>query len=181
MSLKPAQPLIAQAAYLKLAGGRASSTGRLRVQGSKLRYDGGFEVKDLLLNEADTDDRFVAWKSLGTNRLSVTTERAEIDELRIVGLGAKLLIAKDRSVNVAKIAKPKAQAEAPAAKPEVASRSAASAPRYGVKIARVRVSEGDVDFADLSLALPFGARIHKLQGQMVGLSNEPGISSQGQR
>jgi len=175
LALQPAQPFVAQAAHLKLAGGRLSSAGRVRVQGSKVRYDGAFEVKDLLLNESDTDERFMAWKSLGTNRLTVTTERAEIDELRIVGLGAKVLIAKDRSTNVAKVAKARAPGDAQATKADATvSRSATAAPRYGVKIARVRVSEGDVDFADLSLALPFGARIHGLQGQVVGLSNEPG-------
>ena len=175
LALLPAQPFVAQAAHLKLAGGRVSSAGRVRVQGSKVRYDGAFEVKDLLLNESDTDERFMAWKSLGTNRLTVTTERAEIDELRIVGLGAKVLIAKDRSTNVAKVAKARAPGDAQATKADATvSRSATAAPRYGVKVARVRVSEGDVDFADLSLALPFGARIHGLQGQVVGLSNEPG-------
>jgi hypothetical protein len=175
LALLPAQPFVAQAAHLKLAGGRVSSAGRVRVQGGKVRYDGAFQVKDLLLNEADTDERFIAWKSLGTNRLTVTTERAEIDELRIVGLGAKLLIAKDRSTNVARVSKARAPGDAAAPKADAPkTRPTAAAPRYGLKIARVRVSEGDVDFADLSLALPFGARIHGLQGQVVGLSNEPG-------
>jgi outer membrane protein OmpA-like peptidoglycan-associated protein len=179
LALQPAQPLVAQAAHLKLAGGRVSSAGRVRLQGSKVRYDGAFEIKDLLLNESDTDERFLAWKSLGTKRLAVTTERAEIDELHIVGLGAKVLIDKDRTTNVAKIAKARPQGEAQAPKTDGAvSRPAATAPGFGVKIARLRVSEGDVDFADLSLALPFGARIHGLQGQMVGLSNEPGRLAQ---
>jgi len=42
----------------------------------------------------------------------------------------------------------------------------------------VRVTDSDVDFADLSLALPFAARIHGLQGQLVGLSNKPGGAAQ---
>src|SRR6185503_10873858 len=107
LALQPAQPLLAQVAHLKLAGGRVSSAGRVRVQGGKVRYDGGFDVKDLLLNESATGERFIAWKSLGTNRLSASTERLDIDELRVVGLGAKLLIAQDRTINVAKIVKAK--------------------------------------------------------------------------
>ncbi len=179
LSLKPAQPLIAQAARLARAGGRVSSAGRVRLQGSKVRYDGAFAVKDLLLNEADTDERFLAWKSLGSNRLSVTTEALAIDELRVVGLGAKLLIAQDRSINVGRIIKKRADDDAapPAAAEKVAARPKA-APPYGIKIGRVRVSEGDVDFADLSLALPFGARIHDLKGELVGLSNQPGGAAQ---
>ncbi len=179
LSLKPAQPLVAQAAHLTLAGGRVSSAGRVRLQGSKVRYDGGFAVEGLLLNEAGNNERFLAWKSLGTNRLAVTNDAMAMDELRVVGLGAKLLIAQDRSINVGRIIKKRAAAgdAAPAKTEKVAARPAASPP-YGIKIARVRVSEGDVDFADLSLALPFGARIHDLKGEVVGLSNQPGGTAQ---
>jgi hypothetical protein len=180
LALQPAQPFVSQAAHLALAGGRASSAGRLRVQGGKLRYEGGFDVKDLLLNESATGERFVAWKSLGTSRFTATPTRVDIDELRVVGLGTKLIIAQDRTINVAKIVKAKETGAAAAARPDAApgARSKAAAPPYAVKIARVRVTEGDVDFADLSLALPFGARIHALQGQLVGLSNEPGGAAQ---
>ncbi|MCW5657585.1 MAG: DUF748 domain-containing protein [Burkholderiaceae bacterium] len=169
LALKPAQPFVSQAAHLVLAGGHASSAGRLRVHDGKLRYDGGFEVKDLLLNESTSGERFIAWKSLGTQRLAATTERLDIDELRVNGLATKLMIAQDRTVNVARIVK--ARDAAPVA-------PAKAAPPYAVKIARVRVSQGDVDFADLSLALPFGARIHGLQGQIVGLSNARGGAAQ---
>ena len=175
--LQPAQPLLAQATYLTLASGRASSAGRLRVQGGKLRYDGGFDVKDLLLNESATGERFIAWKSFGTDRLAATTERLDINELRVTGLGTKLLIAKDRTINVAKILKSK-PGDAPAQAGSAPKAAANAAPAYRVKVARVRISDGDVDFADLSLALPFGARIQRLQGQLVGLSNEPGGAAQ---
>src|SRR4029078_4360535 len=47
LALRPLQPLLAQAATLTLAGGRASTAGRVRVQDGKLRYDGAFDVKDL--------------------------------------------------------------------------------------------------------------------------------------
>jgi uncharacterized protein involved in outer membrane biogenesis len=180
LALRPAQPFVSQAAHLTLAGGRASSAGRLRVQGDKLRYDGGFDVKDLLLNESATGERFVAWKSLGTSRFTATPSRLDIDELRVVGLGTKLIIAQDRTINVAKIVKAKDAGDAAPAQADTtpSARSKAAAPPYAVKVARVRVTEGDVDFADLSLALPFGARIHALQGQLVGLSNAPGAAAQ---
>jgi hypothetical protein len=178
LALAPAQPFIAQAAHLALAGGRASSSGRVRVQGGKPRFDGGFDVTDLLLNESASGERFVAWKSLGTRRLTATSERVEIDELRVAGLGAKLLIDRDRTINVAKIVKPRAAGDAAPAQAAPASARAGAAPPYAVKIARMRFSEGDVDFADLSLALPFGARIHGLQGQIAGLSNAPGSAAQ---
>ena len=184
LALQPAQPLLAQATTLTLAGGRASTAGRVRVQGGTLRYDGAFDIKDLLLNETANGERFLAWKSLGTQRLVATTERLDIDELRVAGLDAKLLIAKDRTINVAKILKPRPgeakksdSAKTRASKSDAAPR-ASKPPAYGVKVARVRVNQSDIDFADLSLALPFAARIHGLQGQLVGLSNAPGGAAQ---
>jgi uncharacterized protein involved in outer membrane biogenesis len=180
LALKPVQPYVAHATNLALVGGQAATSGRVRYEGGKVRYDGEFVVRDLLLNEAGTDQRFLAWKSLGSSRLVVTQERLDIDELRVDGLGAKLLISKDRTINVAKVLKANEPAAATAPKPAAA---AASAPAGGardfqVKVARVRVTDGDVDFADLSLALPFAARIHGLQGQLVGLSNQPGSAAQ---
>ena len=40
-------------------------------------------------------------------------------------------------------------------------------------VERVRIERADVDFADLSLVLPFAARIHELSGAVTGISSAP--------
>ncbi|MGY4828998.1 DUF748 domain-containing protein [Sphaerotilaceae bacterium SBD11-9] len=177
LSFTPAQPYVAQSTNVVLAGGQASTQGRLRYQQGQLRYDGGFSLRNLLLNEESSRERFLAWKSLSTNKLTVTPERLQIGELLLDGVDAKVVVFRDRSINVAKLLKPSSPLAGPAA--------AASAPpprkeppNYQVDIESLRVSDGKMDFADQSLALPFGALIHKLNGQMTGLSSRPGGAAQ---
>jgi len=184
LALAIAQPYIAQSTTLTLAGGHASTQGRLRWVQGEPRYEGGFALRDLRLNEQSSRDRLLAWKSLGSTRLAVTPQRLQVGELVVDGLGAKLVVSPERKVNVAQLMKPGAAASAPAAAPAPPAATAAKAPAtkpapaYRVDVERVRFVNGDVDFADLSLALPFGARINELKGQMVGLSSAPGAATQ---
>ena len=174
LSLAPAQTYVASFTNAVLASGQANAQGRVVYQQGKFRYEGGFAVKNLLLKEDDTRDRFLSWKSLGSNKLLVTPEQMKVGELLVDGLDAKLVIFKDRTVNLSRLLKPQpkpTKAAAPA-------KPAGNEKPFQVDVARVKVIKGKMDFADLSLALPFGARIHELKGQMVGLSSRPGRPAQ---
>ncbi len=189
LSLTPAQPYIGQAANLTLVSGQASSQGRLRYD-QDVRYEGAFQVADLLINEAGSDNRFLAWKSLATEDLKVGNRGLEIDELKLDSPGAKLIIYEDKSVNLKRILKttsvqdassvsPGQEAAAvqpaPAQTPEARAEASAT---YPISIARVSVERGDLDFADLSLALPFAARIHEFKGGINGIASAPGTPAQ---
>ncbi|MEO7244344.1 MAG: DUF748 domain-containing protein, partial [Rubrivivax sp.] len=171
LSLAPAQAFVSQATTLTLTGGRAFTQGRFRFQPDRWRYDGGLDVRGLQLNEVDTKDRFLSWDRLSAPALTVTERGVRVPELRIDGLGAKLVIYKDRTVNVATILKPKPPGQA--ARPAPAAR-----PPFQIDVDRVQIAAGNVDFADLSLALPFGTRIHDLKGQLVGLSSHTAAPAQ---
>ena len=171
LSLKPAQPYIAQAANLELASGRASLQGRLKVAGD-LDFNGGFSVDDLLVNESGAGgERFLAWKRLSSDSVSVTPKALAIEELRLDSLGAKLVIYPDKTVNLKRILK---DAPAPAAPVPAVSATRAPATPVRMTIDRIRVENGELDFADLSLALPFGTRIHGFKGALNGISTQPG-------
>lgn len=180
LSFKPAQPYVSQSTNVVLAGGQASTQGRLRYQSGKLRYDGGFAVTDLLLNEASSGERFLGWKSLTAPKLSLTPEQLSVADLALDGVDAKFVIFQDRSINVARLLKP----GSPLAGPAAAASAAAALPErkapsaFQVEVQQVRITNGKTDFSDLSLALPFGARIHALNGQINGLSSQPGAAAQ---
>jgi len=53
-----------------------------------------------------------------------------------------------------------------------AASAAGSAPAFPVTIAEVRIRDGSADFADLSLVLPFAARIEDLKGKITGISSD---------
>lgn len=182
LALAPAQPYLAQFADLQLTRGQFDTDGRLRIgSDGQPRYEGGFALRDLFVRAPGSEDPFLAWKQLGTRRLVATPQKLEIGELELAQLDTKLVIFKDRTINVMQAFHPKAAASAPASAatpPPAAAASVPAASPYAVDIARVRVVDSKLDFADLSLALPFGARIAKLQGQLVGLSTTPGRSAQ---
>lgn len=171
LALKPAQPYIAQAAALKLDNGRVSSSGRLRV-GKKLSYAGNISVNDLLLSESATGERFLSWKTLGTDDLNVTPDSVEIGTLNLDGLGAKVIINADKSTNLQKILHKSdmpANGEAKPVTPPPAKPSSDQDFKFAIN--SVKVNDGEMDFADFSLQLPFGTRIHQLKGYLNGIAN----------
>lgn len=207
LDLKPAQPFVGQVANLALVSGRVSASGRLQFDGRPV-FAGGFQVDDLLLNESESGERFLAWKRLASDSLSYRPEALNIEELRLDDLGAKLIIYKDKSINLQKILKSAASETADAeavqdgraagsaaakdAPPAIAQAAeagndtqttAASAPTraepaMAINIDRIRLENGELDFADLSLALPFGTRIHHFKGAFNGISSQPGSAAQ---
>ncbi len=179
LSLTPAQPYLSTAARLKLVRGRLSTEGRVTYDAKGAGYHGSFALRDLLLNEADTGNLFLSWKSLGSREFEVTPAKLDIGELTISGLDTKLIIYKDKSVSIKNILRQPAADAAPVAPaPPVPPKEVEPTPPFLVNIDRLRVNGSEMDFADFSLALPFGTRIHDLHGIITGLSSRPGAPGQ---
>ena len=185
LALRPAQPYVARHARVDLVDGQVDTDGRLALADGGLRYTGALDVRGLRVNEAEGGERLLAWRSLSTPRLELTPQGLKIGELRADGLGAKLVIFEDRRVNFARALvqgdargdAPPAPSASPSASPArapVSGRERAASPPFRVDVERVALTGGEVDFADLSLALPFGTRVHGVAGSVVGVSNVPG-------
>jgi len=171
LSLKPAEAYIASKANVQFASGRLSTTGQLLMDKQGPTYRGDFSVRDLRINEAGTTNVLLAWKNLSTSSFTATPQKLDIGELRLNALDTKLIIDKDKVVNFKKVLK---ETETSAA----AEASTAAAPEkeegFLVNIDRLRFFNGEMWFADESLMLPFGTRIHGLRGSMSHLSSRPG-------
>ena len=167
LALQAAQPLLDARTTLTLAAGRLSLEGRVthNEKGPDLR--GAFAVRDLRLMEPGGERPLLAWKSLVSRDLRLTTRALDLGELRLDGLDTRVLIDRDKNLNFKRVIKPSAAAAA-----------VAPAPTFGVNIDRLRFAGGGLDFADRSLILPFGTRIHELRGSIAGLSNRPGAVGQ---
>lgn len=171
LSLKPAQPYLSAVAKLKLAEGRLSAAGRASYNAKGAGYRGSFALRDLRLNEAATNNLFMSWKSLGASAFEVTPSTLNIGELGVDGLDTQLIIDKDKTVSIKRILRQTDAAPTPVGQPPP---TAEPARPFLVNIERLRVSRGEMDFADYSLALPFATRIHRLQGVVTGISSRPG-------
>lgn len=193
LALAITQPLLARFVKLRLASGEAAADGRL-VLGAKdarVRYTGSAGLANLALVEAD-GKTFAALGAASAEGVALTLgpDALEIADLRLDAPKAQLLIAADRSLNAARLlvdAQPAGAAAGPGAArvaspgptpmaAPVAAPVAASA-GFPVTVRRLRIARAELDFEDLSLKPPFGAKIHELAGVVTGLSTSPATRS----
>jgi outer membrane protein OmpA-like peptidoglycan-associated protein len=182
VNLKPLHPALAKFTWLALESGNLTVSGRMKYQsgrsGPQLRASGSISLDSLRINQTDTGERFLEWKAMSANGLKfgLSPHGLQIQEVRLLEPGAKIVIFKDRSVNLAKMIKsPEVvdveetshPTQAPAVAPVV------NRTLFPVSIDRVHVEKGVVDFADLSLLLPFAAQITDLNGGVTGISSDP--------
>lgn len=172
LALKPAQPYLASKTTLVITDGKLSSEGRVTYDAKGPAYRGDFSVRDLRLTQAGANDSFLAWKNLASHELTLTPQQLDLGELRLNGLDTQLIIHADKSTNLTKVIR---RADAAATPPAA---TAAQAAPFQVNIDRLRFYKGELDFADHSLVLPFGTRIHGLRGSIGNLSTRPGAPGQ---
>jgi outer membrane protein OmpA-like peptidoglycan-associated protein len=178
LGLTAFQPYINPAAAIDLKSGTFSTQGRLlhgvKAAGAQTAYQGGFKLDNLRVTETGGKETLVGWKAVQTDQLTVQLEpnRFEIGDLRVTQPNGKFVIEKDRSLNVAKVIK----SEPAPKKPDQAA--APGEDRFPYRVRRVLVSDGKVDFADLSLITPFGTKIHELKGVVAGVASTRGARAQ---
>ena len=169
---EPLRPVLARYTVLDLKSGKVSAAARLDYRNGgkpELRVEGNAAILNLLLNEANTSERFLSWKALNAESIALTLSpnRLTVKEIRVQEPGAKILIAKDRSVNITQVLKRRSDA------PESAQPGETRSERFPVRVARIGLQQGTLDFADNSLVLPFATSVKSLNGAIVGLSSSP--------
>jgi len=172
LALQPAQPFLKQFVKLDLAGGAIYTKGKATYNAQQQGYVGSLTVAGLRLNETGTRNSFLEFKKLFTPSLSANAKGLNIQRLTLEGLDTALLIAKDKSTNISRILVNKEEPKkttTPSEKP-----ATNTTPAFAVNIDRFNIANSELDFADESLFIPFGTRIHNLEGVVNGLSNKPG-------
>ncbi len=176
VNLTPLKPLVAQVAALTLESAAVSANMRVDYSQAKtglsLKAAGAFSLDELLLKLSKSGEPFLSWKALSADGFdfSLGPDKISIKEVRLVEPGTNIVIFKDQTVNLA-AAFQRAPSSRPPAKTERPKSDRANP--IPVTVERVRIERADVDFADLSLALPFAARIHELSGAVTGISSAP--------
>ena len=178
-----AQPYIAAAARLALTSGTLSGAGKLRIgnpTGPKITYAGSASLDNVAVDETAPRQPFVSWKTISASdmRLALSPNRLDIGQLNIAGPVAKLIIAEDQTVNLSRVLKkpPAAGARTAPAAGAPANAGGNSDP-FPVAIARIRVDDGVLTFADFSQQPQFSTRMHDFDGVLTGLSSAPGSSA----
>lgn len=185
LGLKLANPFMADFVKLELVHGTASTQGKLTFNPSQTQYQGSFALANLRLNEKGSSKPFLIWKNLNAPQLTASPDGVRIARLDLRGLDTQLLIAKDKSTNISRLlvnADKKDTQNVKDSKDTAQSKSTPSKPTeskggFSFAIDRFNINSSEMDFADESLILPFGTRIHTLNGVVTGISNKPGSRS----
>lgn len=175
LALKPVQPFIAAQTTLTLTDGKLSTQGHALYNEKGPNVKGEFSLRDLRLMEPGSKKPLLAWRTFGSRAFTLTQKALNLGELRLDGLETRLLIDKDRNLNFKKVMRSSGEQKSAPGEKEAA---VPPAPTFSVNIDRLRFVNGALDFADESLILPFGTRIHELKGSIAGLSNRPGAVGQ---
>jgi len=182
INLKQLGPALSKFTFLELESGNISASARVKYHSTKsgpqLHANGSISVKKLMLNEEDTGERFLEWKEMVVDGLQfgLSPDQLKIEEVKLMEPGAKVMIFKDRSVNLSKVLKRSDavddgtaihQKKAPTVVP-IKEQSL-----FPVNIERIRVEKGVLDFADFSLVFPFATHVTDLSGGATGISSDP--------
>jgi hypothetical protein len=200
--LAPIEGLIARHAGVKLRSGSFGLAGDLTVgdeaktrsgRAAKLAYSGTAALDNVTIQDA-AGAPIVQWKSLATKalRLTLAPNGARMDEVHWMAPKGRLEISADGTTNLGRAFRKKngetATARKPAATPGEAP-AETPAPEGGaarpdevgdfpIRIRRVRVEQGGLDFTDRSLSPHFSTLIHALSGTVNGISTDRNTRSQ---
>ena len=195
------QPYLNPIAKLLVSSGGLSVKGSLRYRDAKpvpdVAFHGSVQSRRLLTRDRRDNERFLAWSALDISGIEASPASVEIGAVKLTEPFAKILIRRDRTTNVQEIlGMPMPDSAAAASSPSPPSKKgkkhagptpakaatpkpsealeamkASPAPSLPVKVGRIEVVNGSADFADLSLVLPFAARIEQLSGHVTQLSS----------
>ncbi|GLI33307.1 DUF748 domain-containing protein [Desulforhabdus amnigena] len=176
LAMVPFQPYLNSFVKLKIQNGNISTQGTLNYKGSQnepdLKYQGQIQSENLLLMESDSGAPFFGWEELKSSdlRLMINPDSLEIGELKLSKPFGKLVIEPNRTVNVTRMFRQsKTSDETKSSESMVSSKEKDRS--FAVRVNTLRIVNGILDFADLSLKPQFASKIHQLNGVISGLSS----------
>ncbi len=166
--LAQAQPYLSDIAHVQVRGGALAIDGHI-ASGTEevLAFDGDLRISDLDTRDTLENQRLLAWQDLRLDDLEwrLGGNSARIARVRLLRPFARVFINRDQTTNIGDL-----PVTAPAAVSPGASAPAAAGtkPRpFRAHVGRITIDRGEVDFTDLSLPLPFAARVQDLQGEFT--------------
>jgi uncharacterized protein involved in outer membrane biogenesis len=182
VALTPLKPYLNEFVTLSLDSGKVFVKGDVVYQKGKggadaLNFRGSGGIKKLALIRPESGKAFLAWNSLNAKGIRFNTLPGEL-LIKTVLLNrpiGQFIIKKDGSLNFEDVlASPRKTTEkTPPLRVKKAAPPKKDAKTFPVDVKQIRIQKAELEFADLSMMLPFGTRIHELSGVINGLSTAP--------
>lgn len=177
LSLPPFASYATQYARFALESGSLDTTGHFSFSQDKRTqadFNGRVAVRKFAANDLDQDERFLAWEALNIEGLKWQMEPGKLNIREVIAEKpfTRVIINADRTINLARVLD--AGAEPPPAQKTASKTPAPASAPYPVKIDRIRMNNGAMLFADLTLRPQFATGIQSLNGDIKGFSTVPG-------
>ena len=153
-----------------LSSGEMSANAELHYA-KDIKTDAKLSVKDIRLDDKNKE-KLIAFKSLDVDKISLFKDNLEITGVALNSPFIKAHLSKEREFNLSKIVKEdknKAQSEQKSESKKVASKKD---DELNFSIKNFSLNNGEVDFSDASLFMPFATKISNLNGKLTDIDKK---------
>lgn len=170
----PAQPYFTEYVNALVSSGALSTKGRVSVEPSGIGFKGDISLADFAAVTKEANEDLLRWKSLfvGGLDLRVAPFALAINEVALADFYSRLIISPQGRFNLQDVLVKREEA-APASKeaPAVAAPSpAVTAPPPDIKVGKITLANGNIDFTDLFIRPNYSANLTSMNGGLSGLS-----------
>ncbi len=137
-----------------------------------ISFTGDSQITNFISKNRVTGKEILNWKKLSLSEVSLDldAQKYTIAKVKIDRLYSRVLIRKDKSLNINDIAIPEHKKQKPALEKKQNTEKGKIKPSF--KIAKFEITRGVSDFSDRSLILPFSVHINNLKGSINGISSK---------
>lgn len=153
-----------------LSSGEMSANAKLHYA-KDIKVDAKLSVKDIRLDDKNKE-KLIAFKSLDVDKISLFKNNLEITGVALNSPFIKAHLSKEREFNLSKIVKEdknKAQNEQKTESKKVDSKKD---DELNFSIKNFSLNNGEVDFSDASLFMPFATKISNLNGKLTDIDKK---------
>ncbi|MCL4798139.1 MAG: DUF748 domain-containing protein [Burkholderiales bacterium] len=192
LDLAPFEAYVKPHVAIDIPRGRLSARGTVEVDAAdapKAAYRGDLALQDVAVAAEGAEGELLRWESLRLAGIGAATQplRVDIEEVALERFFSRLVLDASGELNLQRLARGRAGATAPAAKPaaqpaaartsdQVAAAQASLAEaRQAVdwlRVGRVRLADGNVDFSDFFVKPNYSANLTDLEGTVSTLTFE---------
>jgi hypothetical protein len=176
LALNALQPYISDLARVKLEQGKLSVAGAvslaLDAQGELHGdFEGDIHVVDFNTEDKILKQRLVGWEALSIDPIKVNFNPLSIaiDKIELLKPYSRMVITKERSVNFAQLLVEPKDPQQAVSEQDKSGDNQDEKP-LTLTIAEITLTDGDANFADLSLIPAFATSIQNINGKISGLS-----------
>ena len=155
---------------VSLASGQMSADAQLHYA-KDIKADAKVSIKDIRLNGKKAE-KLIAFKSLDLEKISFAKNDLAISGVSLNSPFIKAHLSKERKFNLSQIVKEDKNKAKTEAKPESKKETSKKDDELKFSVKNFSLKNGEVDFSDASLFMPFATTISKLNGKLTDIDKK---------